>query len=153
MSFGSILNATDISASGLAAERLRMEVAANNIANAYSTRSVEGGAYRRQQVVFAEALGEARRAGGARQRGELVGGLQGVRVVGVESDQSPLPTVFDPGHPDADENGLVQMPNVKLPHEMVDLMTASRAYEANLKSLQTFRQMAEQALSVLQGIG
>ena len=68
------------------------------------------------------------------------------------SDDSPLPTVYDPGHPDANEEGYVTMPNVTLPHEMVDLVTASRAYEANLKSMETFRQMAEQALALLQNI-
>ena len=78
--------------------------------------------------------------------------MWGVRVVGVESDMSELPEIYDPGHPDANEDGYVQMPNVKIPHEMVDMMTASRAYEANLKSLQTFRQLAEQALSLLRGI-
>ena len=63
-----------------------------------------------------------------------------------------VPLIFDPGHPDANEDGYVAMPNVTLPHEMVDLVTSSRAYEANLKSMETFRQMAEQALQLLQGI-
>lgn len=128
-----------------------MEVAANNIANANSTRTSSGGAYRRQQVIFAADMEHALSTGGAiasRKQPQL----GGVRVLGVEPDESELPTVFNPGHPDANASGLVEMPNVSLPREMVDLMTASRAYEANLKSLQTFRQMAEQALSLMRSI-
>lgn len=138
-------SAADISASGLAAERLRMEVASNNIANARSTRSLDGGPYRRQQVIFAAEV-ERRSASGHRTDVSL----GGVRVVEIAADQSPLLQVHNPGHPDADENGMVTMPNVQLPHEMVDLVTASRAYEANLKALQTYRQMNEQSLSLLQ---
>ena len=145
MSFGSLLSVTDISASGLAAERLRMEVAANNVANAYSTRTPDGGPYRRQQVVFAavhdHALGAS--AGGAERMG-------GVRVDGIEADQSELPKLYQPGHPDADEDGLVTLPNVQPAMEMVDLITASRAYEANLRVLRNFREMVEQALTLLQ---
>jgi len=137
-------SAADISASGLSAERQRMEVVANNIANAYSTRTPTGGPYRRQHVVFATAYDEA--AGAAR-------GLGGVRVLGIEPDRSELPRVYQPGHPDADEDGFVTMPNVKLPNEMVDLITASRAYEANLRALRSFRRMVEQALSLLRGNG
>ncbi|MCA9075338.1 MAG: flagellar basal body rod protein FlgC [Planctomycetaceae bacterium] len=137
--------AADVSASGLAAERLRMEVAANNIANAHSTRSIDGGPYRRQQVIFAS---EVERLTAGRSSGEA--SLGGVRVVEVAADESPMPQVHQPGHPDADENGMVTMPNVQLPHEMVDLVTASRAYEANLKAMQTYRQMTEQTLSLLQ---
>lgn len=146
MQFGNILSATDISATGLAAERQRMEVVANNIANAHTTRTAEGGPYRRQQIVFAAALQSAL-YGPASGAGEL----GGVQVVGIQPDLSELPRVYSPGHPDADGEGFVTMPNVKLPNEMVDLMTASRAYEANLKALRTYRKMAEQALSLLRG--
>ena len=142
MGLGSLLSATDISASGLAAERQRMEVVANNIANAHSTRSVEGGPYRRQLVVFASELDQS-----AKQLD--TSGLAGVRVTGVIDDPSALPQVYDPGPPDADADGHVLLPNVQLPNEMVDLMTASRAYEANLKALRLFRQMAEQSLALL----
>jgi flagellar basal-body rod protein FlgC len=143
-----ILSAPNISASGLAAERQRMEVIANNIANAHSTRSLNGGPYRRQEMVFAEALDSA--AGGDRN---APASLQGVRVIGVHPDQSELPRVYNPGHPDADAEGYVLMPNVSLPNEMVDLITASRAYEANLKALQLYRQMAEQTLALMRGTG
>ncbi len=144
MSMNQILSGMDISASGLTGERLRMEVAANNIANQHSTRTAQGGAYQRQQVTFAAAM--AQHGAGSAQD------LKGVTVVGVSSDTTPGESIFDPGHPDADETGHVQQSNVNLPHEMVDLVTASRAYEANLKSLETFRQMAEQALSLLRGL-
>ena len=132
--------AADISASGMSAERMRMETVANNIANANSTRSVDGGPYRRKQLVFASLMDTA---------GPNSTGLQGVRVIGQESDQSPFPEVYLPGHPDADDRGIVRMPNVKLPNEMIDLITASRSYEANLKALTTFKEMIEQTLSLL----
>ena len=132
--------AADISASGMSAERMRMETVANNIANANSTRSADGGPYRRKQLVFASLMDNA---------GPNSTGMQGVRVIGQESDQSPFPEIYLPGHPDADENGIVRMPNVKLPNEMIDLITASRSYEANLKALTTFKEMIEQTLSLL----
>jgi len=143
MSLGNLFSASDISASGMAAERLRMEVVANNIANAYSTRTPEGGPYRRQQVVFKEALDQASRLS------LTPDALGGVEVLGVEADDSPRSKVHQPGHPDADADGFVTMPNVKPANEMVDLITASRAYEANLRVLRSFRQMAEQALTLL----
>lgn len=146
MAFDDMLAATNISASGLAGERLRMEVLANNIANAHSTRSAQGGPFRRQEVVFAAALSEQLKASVA--GGQKLGGVQ---VVGVVDDPSDLERVFNPGHPDADDEGYVMMPNVHLPIEMVNLITASRAYEANLRVLQSFRQMAEQSLSLLRG--
>ena len=143
MSFNDLLSVADISASGLSAERLRMEVVANNIANANATRTPGGGPLRRQDVIFATVLGDHLRGAA---RGERLGG---VRAVGVVDDPSELPRVYNPGHPDADPSGYVTMPNVQLPLEMVNLMTATRAYEANLKVLQAFRQQVEQALSLL----
>lgn len=142
MPFHDLFRATAISGSGMSAERLRMEVIANNIANAHSTRSANGGPYRRQDVVFAEVLGKATGA-----RGQPV--LEGVTAVERVEDPSELPVIHSPGHPDADANGNVRMPNVSLPIEMVNLLTAARAYEANLKTMQTFRQMNEQALTIL----
>lgn len=144
MSMKNILSGMQISSSGLSAERLRMEVVAGNIANAHSVGDKPGAAYRRQQVSFASAMSQA---------GEGSSGMQGVRVLGVTKDDSPLPTVYDPGHIAADDDGFVSLSNVQIPMELVDLVTASRAYEANLKSLQTFRQMAEESLSLLRGLG
>ena len=121
-----------------------MEIIANNIANAMSTRSPSGGPYRRQEVLF-EAIMNEQALGGPPGRHEL----GGVRVTGVVDDLSELQRIHDPGHPDADDNGFVVMPNVFLPIEMVNLMTASRAYEANLRVLQTLRQQLEQTLTLL----
>lgn len=145
MSFGQLLSTTDIAASGLTAERMRMEVAANNIANVHTTSTPEGGPYRRQQVQFSSVMSKA--IGRSSQNSDEA--MRGVRINGISRDTSELPTVFNPGHPDANAEGFVRMPNVKLPMEMVDLMTASRAYDANLKSLTVFKQMAEQALSLM----
>lgn len=144
MAFSNLFGGGSISASGLSAERFRMEVIANNLANANSTKSGNGGPFRRQDVVFAAVLGDATSRLSASNLG-------GVEVVDLIEDQSPLPRVFQPGHPDADSEGYVTMPNVQLPVEMVNLLTATRAYEANLKAFQTFRQMNDQALTLLRG--
>ncbi len=146
MPFSNLFAASRISGSGMSAERLRMEVIANNIANANSTKSANGGPYRRQDVVFAEVLAE--QAAGAKGGVQSLGGVKAVELV---EDQSELPRVFMPAHPDADAQGYVSMPNVHLPIEMVNLITATRAYEANLKAAQAFRQMNEQALTLLRG--
>jgi flagellar basal-body rod protein FlgC len=142
MPFGNLFAASAISGTGLSAERYRMEVIANNIANAHSTKSANGGPYRRQEVVFTEALGRA--AGGHPALG-------GVEVVELVEDPTELPLMYMPGHPEADANGMVRMPNVNLPLEMVNLLTASRAYEANLRASQTFRTLNEQALILIRG--
>jgi flagellar basal-body rod protein FlgC len=146
MAFDDLFATTNISGSGLSAERLRMEVIANNIANAYSTRSTNGGPFRRQEVIFSAVLNQhlhpLTRGGKNRPM------LGGVEVEGIVEDQSEFLRVHNPGHPDADQDGFVLMPNVRLPIEMVNLITASRAYEANLKVLQSFRQISEQALTL-----
>lgn len=143
MSFDSALNTLNIAASGLGAERLRMEVVANNISNASVTRTPEGGPYRRRDVVFETVLL------GVEANGEP--GLGGVRVAGMVSDSSELPRVYNPGHPDADADGFVAMPNVNLPIEMVNLITASRAYEANLRVAQSFLELSQSALALSRG--
>jgi flagellar basal-body rod protein FlgC len=140
--FSNLFAAADISASGMAAERMRMETVANNIANANSTTSVDGGPYRRQQLVFSAMMDRS---------SPDSTGLHGVRVIGQESDQSPFIEIYSPGHPQQDANGMVKMPNVKLPNEMVDMITASRSYEANLKALTSFKEMIEQTLTLLRG--
>jgi flagellar basal-body rod protein FlgC len=143
MGFDQMFATANISASGLSAERFRMEVLAHNIANANTTRSPDGGPFRRQNVLFASVLNDqiASGSGDAAKLG-------GVQVVGVVEDSSEFPRVHNPGHPDADAEGFVVMPNVYLPVEMVNLVTASRAYEANVRVLQSFRQMSEQALAL-----
>jgi flagellar basal-body rod protein FlgC len=142
MRFDDLLRATNISGSGLSAERRRMEVVANNIANAFATRTPEGGPFRRQEVIFSTVLEERMRSGVA---------LGGVEVLDVVDDPSDFIRVHQPGHPDADADGMVAFPNVQLPIEMTNLITASRAYEANVRAAQAFRQMAEQALAIIRG--
>lgn len=136
-------SAIDISASGLAAERLRMEITANNIANAGSTMTQSGTPYRKQTVVFASAMESA--------ANNHAHGLSGVRVIGIESDPSEFPKVFNPSHPHADADGFVLQSNVKVPVEMVDLITASRSYEANAKAISLLKEMVEQTLALLRG--
>ena len=135
----------DTAASGMTAERLRLDVVSNNLANVNTTRTAAGGPYRRQQVVFAPREGENTFSSLLKQ--ELETG-NGVRVVGIVQDQSPLKPVYDPQHPDADANGYVQMPNINVVSEMVDMMTASRAYEANVAAVNAAKTMALKALDI-----
>lgn len=124
-----------ISASGLSAERLRMDLIADNLANANSTRTAEGGPYRRKVAIFEPIPPTAQMPGG-------------VRVVGVARDPSPPRVVYQPGHPDADANGYVTYPNVDMVHEMVDLITASRAYEANIQAFNAAKNMFLRTLDI-----
>jgi flagellar basal-body rod protein FlgC len=149
----SIFGSMDISASALSAERLRMDVTAENLANAQSTRSANGGPYRRKEVVL-ESTGSSSFAGAlAAARGGASGGGSGpdggVRVSGIVEDQSPNRLVYDPGHPDANAQGYVSMPNVNPVTEMVDLISASRSYEANVTAMQTSKQMFTKTLDIL----
>lgn len=144
-----LFHALDISGSGMSAERYRMEVVANNIANAQTTRdkeNIDGSAYRRKQVIFETELESAMSGGRFSGRKHVLGG---VRVVGTVADMSVLEKIKDENHPHADADGYVSLPNVSLPNEMVDLVTATRVYEANLKAIQSFKQMVEQSLQVL----
>ncbi|HEY8496796.1 MAG TPA: flagellar basal body rod protein FlgC [Limnochordales bacterium] len=136
-----MLHTFAISASGMTAERLRMDTIANNLANANTTRTAGGGPYRRQVPVFAAR--ETRVPG---RPGGFTGA--GVRVIGIHHDSSPPRLVYDPNHPDADANGYVAMPNVDVVREMVDLITASRAYEANVTAFNTAKNMAMRALDI-----
>ncbi|NND98561.1 MAG: flagellar basal body rod protein FlgC [Pirellulaceae bacterium] len=137
-------SAIDVSASGLSAERMRMEITANNIANAGTTMTAAGEPYRRQSVIFSAAMDQVAGAHNPNQ-------FQGVEVVGIQSDDSEFPIVFNPGHPHADEKGFVRMSNVKIPQEMVDMITASRSYEANSRAISLYKDMMEQTLTLLQG--
>jgi flagellar basal-body rod protein FlgC len=145
-----LFGALDISASGLTAERLRMSVTAENLANAQTTRGANGQPYRRKEVVLQEVgqggfgvtLASAMNpAAGARSGG--------VEVAGIVEDTANLKTVYDPGHPDADAAGYVRMPNVDTVSEMVDLISASRAYEANVTAMQAAKQMFTKTLELL----
>ena len=138
----SFFSAADISASGLAAERTRMQVIANNVANANSTHLIDDEPYRRQVAVFAPVLQDQLFGGDAAAGG-------GVRVLGIEEVPGELAQIYEPNHPDANEAGFVQMPNVSIAKEMVEMISASRAYEANLQSLRNLRTMVENSLSLL----
>jgi flagellar basal-body rod protein FlgC len=138
----------EISASGLTAERMRMDVTAQNLANAQTTRGADGQPYRRKEVVLAER--QAPGSFGAALTGAMgTGAPNGVEVAAVTEDQTPLKRVYDPSHPDADADGYVQMPNVDAVAEMVDLISAQRAYEANVTAMQAAKQMFAKTLELL----
>ena len=137
-----MLDTLRISASGLTAQRVRLQAISSNMANARSTRTEDGGPYRRQMPVFqavpADSFGS-----------ELAQQLSRVSVVDVVESQEDFRQVFDPGHPDADEDGYVQYPNVDIMKEMVDMMTTHRTYEANTNVVDTTYKMASMALMIL----
>lgn len=136
-SFGRIY---DIASTGLAAQRLRVQLVAANVANAETTRTPEGGPFRKKNAIFEVA------ALGALPDGTP---LQGVRVKEVRNSREPFPTKFEPGHPDADADGQVRYPNVNPVLEMVDLTEASRSYEANVAVVRSVRTMGQAALDLL----
>lgn len=142
-----LFDAIDIAASGLTAERVRMDTTAENLANAQTTRGADGRPYRRKSVVLEQAGGSF----GATLAGAMGGGgpAAGVRVAQISEDETPSRLVYDPGHPDADARGYVTMPNVEPVAEMVDLITASRGYEANVTVMQTAKQMFAKTLDML----
>lgn len=145
-----LFQAIDASASGLTAERLRMDVISNNIANANTTRTAEGGPYRRQMVVFeprSDQVSFEQLLTQQLQPGQLDTG-NGVRVTGITKDTTPFKLMYDPNHPDANQQGYVQMPNVNVVSEMVDMITASRAYEANVTAVNAAKSMAMKALDI-----
>ncbi len=143
-------NSVEISASGLSAERLAMDVIANNIANANTTHTPGGGAFKRQLVVFGQKPGSAEATADADGDSENAsGGQGGVEVLGIVQDQTPDRLVFDPSNPDADARGYVHYPNISVVKEMVDMMAASRAYEANVSAMQEARNMTNAALNIL----
>ena len=144
----SMFGAIDAAASGLTAERLRMDVISNNIANANTTRTAEGGAYRRKVVVFEPRSEETSKFAQALANETEQQSGQGVRVTGIVADNSPLRTVYNPGHPDANQEGYVEMPNLNIVTEMVDMITASRAYEANVTAVNSAKSMAMKALDI-----
>jgi flagellar basal-body rod protein FlgC len=135
---GQAFGALDTSVSALQAQRRRMDVIASNLANAESTRSPQGGPYVRQQVVFEAVLNEA-------QGGVSAGG---VRVAATVADSRPPLRVHLPGHPDADTNGDVLMPDIRPAEEMADLLSAERAYEANLAAFKITRGLFQKALEL-----
>ena len=146
-----LYSSIEVSASGLSAERLAMDVIANNLANVNTTRTPEGGAFKRQLVIFAQKQEQ----NGNPSLNPLDGNNDpgkshdGVQVVGIVNDPGPDRMVYDPSHPDADANGYVHMPNIDAVKEMVDMIAASRAYQANVTAIQEARSMGAAAMSLL----
>ena len=136
----------EVSASGLAAERTRMNMASSNLANAHTTRGADGGPYARKTVSLESV--DVMRGPALSFDNVFEGTAKGVRVAGIEEDQNTPRLEYDPGHPDADINGYVAYPNVNPVEEMVDMITASRAYEAGITALDTAVSMAERATEI-----
>ncbi len=135
-----LISGIDVTSSALNAQKTRLDIVAQNIANAQTTRTAHGTPYQRQVVSFETEL--IRRAGNAGLS------LQGVKVANIATDRTPGQQVYNPQHPDAAADGTVTMPNINLSYEMVDLITASRAYEANLAVAKNARQMALKTLQI-----
>jgi flagellar basal-body rod protein FlgC len=133
-----LIAGTDITADALSAQKTRLDIVAQNIANAQTTRTPGGGPYQREIVSFETEL--LKQAGGA--------SLQTVKVASITPDTTPGQQVYNPQHPDAGPDGMVTMPNVNLAYEMVDLITASRAYEANLSFAKDARTLAQKTLEI-----
>ena len=137
----------DVSSSALKAERTRMNLIAGNMANANSTRTAEGGPYKRKDAVFT-ALQPDSPSFGQTLSSLGAGSPEGVEVTSIIEDQSPPRLQYDPTHPDADAKGFVAMPNVNIIEEMADMITASRAYEANITAAQAAKAMAMKTLEL-----
>ena len=140
------LTALQISSSALSAQRLRMDVISSNLANISTTRSPEGGPYRRREVVFASqpvdnGFGEALKM-------EIDNNLQKVEVADVVIDSRPPKLIYDPGHPDANASGYVGVPDINVIEEMVNVLSATRSYEANVAVVNASKSMATQALEI-----
>ena len=135
------ISSLQISGSALTAERTRLDVISQNIANVHTTRAADGRAYRRRQVIFEMIPGEP----------GTPGPTGGVRVSQVKTSDAPMERVYSPGHPDANAQGYVEMPNVNLVDEMVDLITATRAYEANVAVVNATKTLVARALDLGRG--
>lgn len=131
----SVFSGMRISASGLTAERMKMDIISSNVANIKTTRTKNGGAYRRKIATFEENYDEKL-------------GMLGVKTKKIEEDKSPLRKIYEPNHPDADKDGYVEYPNVDLLAEMSDLISASRAYESNVDTLNAEKNMISKALEI-----
>lgn len=139
-----ILTALKISGSGLKAERARLNVTAMNLANANTTRTMEGGPYKAKSVVFGSRPVENFRD----TLNSTEARLRKVEVVEVVEDDKPFKEVYDPSHPDADENGIVRFPNVDMAEQMVDMLSARRGYDANVTAIDAIKSMALKALDI-----
>ncbi len=140
-----VFSAMEVAASGLGAERVRMNTIAANLANARTTRTEQGGAYRRIDPLF-EAVGLDRSRPSVGRTGVSL-----VQVARIVQDERPGQMVYEPGHPDANGEGYVEYPNVNAVEEMVNMITASRAYEAGVTSIDTIKHMARSAIDLGRG--
>ncbi len=132
----------EATSSALQAEKMRLDIIGQNIANAQTTSGPDGKPYARQVVSFEAKLMEMGTSNGETTKG------YGVGIRSITEDTSKGPLVYNPGHPDADDQGMVRLPNVNITHEMVDLIATSRAYEANLQVVRTAKQLASHALKM-----
>ena len=137
----------DISASGLTAQRLRMDTISANISNAETTRDEDGNTYRRKIPVFKEKL-ENQMGSGLGSAASGSSKSAGVEISEIAEDQSPFRLEYRPEHPDANEEGYVELPNVSVMTEMVNMIDASRAYEANIQAISNYKSMANSALNI-----
>jgi len=133
-----LLSGIDVTTDALSAQKTRLDIVAQNIANAQTTRTPDGGPYKRQVVSFETEL--LKQTNGS--------SLQSVKVGSISPDTTPGDMVYNPQHPDAGANGMVAMPNVNVAYEMVDMITASRAYEANLSFVKNARTLAQKTLDI-----
>lgn len=140
------IDALQVSASGLTSQRLRMNVVSSNLANSHTTRTQEGGPYKRKEVVFESK--SLRNSFQDMVNSQIKGKLSGVKVTGIIEDQRPPIVKYDPQHPDADIKGYVSMPNINVIEEMVNMMSASRSYEANVTAVNVTKKMAMKALDI-----
>jgi len=138
-----VFSALEVAASGLGAQRVRMNTIASNLANVHTTRTPEGGPFKRLDPVF-EAVG----VDGMSEPFAAESGVSKVNVASIAQDQRPGTLVYEPGHPDANAQGYVEYPNVNAVEEMVNMITASRAYEAGVTSIESVKQMARSALGI-----
>lgn len=138
-----LLSGLQSTSSALEAERIRMEVISQNIANANTTRGPDGKAYQRQEVVFETVLNRQLQGPGG-----LDAGGKSVFVSRITKDPNPARLIYNPGHPDANPQGMVAMPNINVHEEMVDMIAASRSFEANLAVVKNARSMAMQTLTI-----
>lgn len=141
----------DVNASGMTAQRLRMDIISDNIANVNTTRTEDGEPYRRKLPVFQEKDSNNFKKLLQGKFALNSSSTEGVKVVSISEDLSPFKMIHNPGHPDANEDGYVAMPNVDITSEMVDMISASRAYEANITALNTSKDMSLKALEIGRG--
>jgi flagellar basal-body rod protein FlgC len=142
-----IFSALQIAASGLTAQRQRVEVISSNLANADTTRTEQGGPYRRKDLVFTtqSVQGSFQTMLGEAMDGEMG---KGVRVAGIYEDNSPFIRRYEPGHPDADAEGYVLTPNLSPIEEMVNLISATRSFEANTQAISAIKEIAQKSLEI-----